>query len=160
MGTTVAVDVLSVHEDEHGQALHVRIVSPQVAAYCTNKYPHITLSTATGVAAKHSNTLLAVADERHKLCTDDSVLLRVVGTVGVRVVQQHRESSAESKGSDPFLGLPAHIVKMVREFLETGHAGPFYTPKDAPTHKRIFLQVNLASHWNSSPRHWLLRNAT
>lgn len=68
IGQRVPIRVLAVAADEQGQAVRVQL--PRHLEQMSNRIPHITISTAEGVAPMYSNTLI-----RHGLKNTTPVVL-------------------------------------------------------------------------------------
>ena len=71
--------------DKHGHALSVRL-PPELEALCCNVNPHITVSTATGVTPKYSNSMLTVVTPPD---FDQCEVVEVEAVVGIQVRPLH-----------------------------------------------------------------------
>lgn len=76
-GQKVKVSVIATHKDEMAYAASVKIHDNEIAKYCENKFPHITLATESRVKPVYSN-LLIKNTEANKL--ENEIILE--GTVG------------------------------------------------------------------------------
>lgn len=86
VGLSVQISVLGAAQDAQGQAVMVRVLSDDLSLQSTNLNPHVTVSTAAGISAAYSNTLLLGVSAAQLARPREALVLE--GLVGVEIDRQ------------------------------------------------------------------------
>ena len=114
VGTECSLRVDGEAHDHCGQALSVTLLDAQVNALLTpGRQAHVTLSTAEGVEASYSNTLL-------KHCSDDGMVpptsppLIVQGSIGLAIEEVRDDGGAQSKATRRVVTDPIEVSRLLK----------------------------------------------